>query len=135
MIMIRQWMPDSFTPVRTRSELRHPSLWVILLFGLLLAGCTDENKSAGPDSDQPKLQSAPSRWYAAENVARGAPIYAQHCAACHGNGGQGSFTWRKPDADGKYPPPPLNGTGHAWHHPMSILRTGVSFLFAETFQR
>ena len=24
-------------------------------------------------------------------------------------------------SDGKYPPPPLNGTGHAWHHPLNML--------------
>jgi len=23
--------------------------------------------------------------------------------------------------DGRFPPPPLNGTGHAWHHPKAVL--------------
>ena len=31
------------------------------------------------------------------------------------------FNWRKTQADGSYPPPPLNGTAHAWHHPLSVL--------------
>ena len=29
--------------------------------------------------------------------------------------------WRKPLADGSYPPPPLDGTAHAWHHPLKQL--------------
>ena len=28
---------------------------------------------------------------------------------------------RKMDANGKFPPPPLNGSAHAWHHPQSVL--------------
>ena len=35
---------------------------------------------------------------------------------------------RKRKPDGKYPPPPLNGSGHAWHHSRAMLhemiRTG-----------
>jgi len=54
-------------------------------------------------------------------VTRGGLLYAEHCAACHGKGGEGAFTWRQQGADGKFPPPPLNGTGHAWHHPFRVL--------------
>jgi mono/diheme cytochrome c family protein len=25
------------------------------------------------------------------------------------------------DANGKFPPPPLNGSAHAWHHPQQVL--------------
>jgi mono/diheme cytochrome c family protein len=46
---------------------------------------------------------------------------------CHGKSGQGSFSWRKQDADGKFPPPPLNGTGHAWHHPFRALGSQIKF--------
>ena len=48
-------------------------------------------------------------------------LYGEHCASCHGQQGEGAFNWRKAGADGKYPPPPLNGTGHAWHHPRKVL--------------
>jgi mono/diheme cytochrome c family protein len=29
--------------------------------------------------------------------------------------------WRTPDANGIYPPPPLNGSAHTWHHPLDVL--------------
>jgi mono/diheme cytochrome c family protein len=30
------------------------------------------------------------------------------------------------DAEGYFPPPPLNGTGHAWHHPQKVLHEVIS---------
>jgi mono/diheme cytochrome c family protein len=55
-------------------------------------------------------------------IQRGEILYAENCSSCHGTFGQGAFNWRKPGPDGKYKPPPLNGTGHAWHHPKQTLR-------------
>ena len=52
-------------------------------------------------------------------------VYAQHCANCHGESAQGTFAWRKRDADGKFPPPPLDGTAHAWHHPIRVLGSQI----------
>ena len=63
----------------------------------------------------------PPRWYSDSNVAAGASVYRAHCASCHGREGEGHPQWRRRDADGKFPPPPLNGTGHAWHHPAAAL--------------
>jgi mono/diheme cytochrome c family protein len=55
-------------------------------------------------------------------LAEGRRVFQQHCAVCHGSEAQGLVEdWKKPGADGKYPPPPLNGTAHAWHHPLSQL--------------
>lgn len=62
------------------------------------------------------------RWYTHEQVSRGKLLYEQHCAVCHGQSGEGlAEDWRKVDANGNYPPPPLNGTAHTWHHPMDVL--------------
>ena len=62
------------------------------------------------------------RWYTESYVRIGQRVYEQNCQACHGNQGQGlTDNWKKTLADGSYPPPPLNGTAHTWHHPMSIL--------------
>lgn len=65
------------------------------------------------------------RWYTPALVQRGATVFAQNCAECHGAGAEGTGDWRKANADGKYPPPPLNGSAHAWHHPLDMLRRVV----------
>ncbi len=49
-------------------------------------------------------------------IVAGASLYQRHCAACHGDNAEGDADWRQRDAEGKFPPPPLNGAGHAWHH-------------------
>ena len=65
------------------------------------------------------------RWYSASQLALGKKVFSDNCQVCHGAEGQGlAEDWRQPLADGSYPPPPLNGTAHTWHHPISsLLRT------------
>ena len=72
-------------------------------------------------------QQGVERWYTPENVARGAIVYAENCAVCHGQNGEGTENWRERTADGKLPPPPLNGTAHTWHHPIRVLGTQIKF--------
>lgn len=64
---------------------------------------------------------APARTTDAGLLARGAQAYRAHCAACHGSNAQGAFRWQQAGPDGKYPPPPLDASGHAWHHPRAAL--------------
>jgi mono/diheme cytochrome c family protein len=54
-------------------------------------------------------------------VARGKPVYAQQCAACHGAGMEGQPNWRERRPDGRLPAPPHDVTGHTWHHPDAVL--------------
>jgi mono/diheme cytochrome c family protein len=54
-------------------------------------------------------------------LRRGGELFQQNCAVCHGNQAQGAVNWQQRDAEGKFPAPPLNGTGHAWHHPKPVL--------------
>ncbi len=62
------------------------------------------------------------RWYSAGQVAAGAAVFAEHCAECHGGEAQGTVAdWRARLPDGSFPPPPLNGSAHTWHHPISVL--------------
>ncbi len=55
-------------------------------------------------------------------VSQGKAVFEQHCATCHGDRAQGDPQWRKRGPDGLFPPPPLDGSGHAWHHPTRQLR-------------
>lgn len=68
-------------------------------------------------------------------VEAGRTLFSQHCMVCHGAKGVGPKSdWRKRDADGKLPPPPLNGSAHTWHHSneqlMEVIKTG-SVAFGE----
>ena len=83
-------------------------------------------KARWTDTTAPANAPAPARWYTSEQVASGALLYAQNCASCHKPNAEGTADWMKRDANGNLPPPPLNGTAHTWHHPLSILRTVVS---------
>lgn len=49
-------------------------------------------------------------------VALGAQVYGQYCASCHGADLGGEPDWKIPNADGTYPAPPHDETGHTWHH-------------------
>lgn len=54
-------------------------------------------------------------------VSRGKPVYAQHCAACHGANMEGQPNWRERRPDGRLPAPPHDASGHTWHHPDAVL--------------
>jgi mono/diheme cytochrome c family protein len=66
-----------------------------------------------------------NRWYTQEQVAQGAPLYAKFCAECHGPKAASTTEWRKQDAEGYYPAPPLNGTAHTWHHQLPLLQRTI----------
>jgi thiol:disulfide interchange protein DsbC len=65
------------------------------------------------------------RWYSNEQVTQGEKLFRQNCAACHGQNAESTPNWKQTDANGNYPPPPLNGTAHAWHHDLDLLRRTV----------
>jgi mono/diheme cytochrome c family protein len=54
-------------------------------------------------------------------LALGKKIYAEHCAACHGVKLEGQPNWQKRLANGHFPAPPHDDSGHTWHHPMEVL--------------
>ncbi|MEW6330495.1 MAG: cytochrome c [Pseudomonadota bacterium] len=58
-------------------------------------------------------------------MMRGAKVYQENCATCHGVQAEGAPNWQRQGPDGKFPAPPLNGTGHAWHHPMAALKATI----------
>lgn len=71
----------------------------------------------------------------AAQVRRGAMVYAENCAACHGGALEGAEDWRTREADGAYRPPPHDDSGHTWHHSDKVLfeytKLGGAVLFAD----
>lgn len=65
------------------------------------------------------------RWYSDAQVEHGKKVFRQHCAVCHGQNAEATEHWKERAANGFFPPPPLNGTAHAWHHDLAILRRSV----------
>lgn len=97
-------------------RIRNKRLTATLLGWLLIAtGCTEYDNATA-------IVGPVERWYTPSQVAEGAVVFQEHCAQCHGEQAQGlTNDWRQTLADGSFPPPPLNGTAHAWHHPRSVL--------------
>jgi len=95
--------------------------WVLPI--LLLVGCDSDrdNKAAVSNTGSSQVSKTAIRTVDFPTVQLGFKLYRENCATCHGDQGQGAANWQQAGANGKYPAPPLNGTGHAWHHPMPVL--------------
>ncbi|WP_156972378.1 cytochrome c [Nitrosospira sp. NpAV] len=74
---------------------------------------------SAPPAAEPKNLAA--RKLDPEKIKRGEAVYRANCANCHGPNGEATPGWRTPGADGRYPPPPLDGSAHAWHHSTETL--------------
>ena len=61
---------------------------------------------------------AVSAWLVSRHAetARGARLYAEHCASCHGWNLEGQPDWMTRLPNGRLPAPPHDATGHTWHH-------------------
>ncbi len=86
------------------------SIGVVLV--ALISGCGEETVKG--------------RWYTQAQVERGTVVFSENCASCHGRSAQGTFNWKTPLEDGSYPPPPLNGSAHAWHHSFDMLARTIN---------
>jgi mono/diheme cytochrome c family protein len=85
-------------------------------FALLLLSACDQPPFASL-GDTP-----PDRYADSKQIARGKAVYEANCRVCHGTAGMGPpGDWRIRDADGRFPPPPLDDSAHAWHHPAADL--------------
>lgn len=81
---------------------------------VLMVSCTSEQRAAEELVEN-------ERWYSDKQVENGAAVYAQYCISCHLAEAKGTENWKKTLPDGSYPPPPLNGTAHTWHHSIEVL--------------
>ena len=56
-----------------------------------------------------------------DSAPRGAALYAEHCAACHGADLEGAPDWKSARPSGRLPAPPHDAAGHTWHHGDALL--------------
>ena len=112
-----------------QSSIPSASRAALPLVVLLLSACGESSSkpTTGPATAAPAIATvAPARVTDAGQLARGAKIYKANCAVCHGGRAQGTMNWQKPGLDGKYPPPPIDGSAHAWHHPTAVLKDVIA---------
>jgi mono/diheme cytochrome c family protein len=83
---------------------------IVLSSVLFLTGCFD----SGDTDDKAK-----------NSVQLGNATFDKNCVVCHGEYGQGlTKDWKQKNEDGTFPAPPVNGSGHAWHHsPKALMNT------------
>ncbi len=100
------------------NKLCSSAVLLVMVSGLIACNQQPTELSAGTGN-------SPSRNFTKSQLAMGQKVYETHCVRCHGVNAVGNAQWRKPEDDGKYPPPPLNGTGHAWHHSRAVLKNVI----------
>ncbi len=98
---------------------------ILLLLGL--TACSKETTISPGDALDKILgtsqhEQAVVRNFDPAQIERGRTLFQKNCAGCHGEYAQGTADWRKPLDNGRYPPPPLNGTAHEWHHSTDELK-------------
>jgi len=103
------------------------SRWLLSLMLLLaLNACDIQTEQTIRNKNGQETKTASSLINSKEQLDLGQKLYADNCSVCHGKTGQGYSLWRRRDAEGYWPPPPLNGSGHSWHHPLDDLRKKIS---------
>ena len=64
-------------------------------------------------------------------IIRGKNIYENNCVSCHQVNLVGAENWKGLDEDGHRKAPPLNGTGHTWHHDDATLHNIIKYGLAK----
>ncbi|HEB58974.1 MAG TPA: cytochrome c [Gammaproteobacteria bacterium] len=105
----------------------HKVLFVGIALSLLAACSAEDPPAAAPEPTTPALEAAGNaapldRGLEFGRVITGGKLFEQYCASCHGTRAEGDPGWQRRDAQGRFPPPPLDGTGHAWHHSRDVLK-------------
>jgi mono/diheme cytochrome c family protein len=64
-------------------------------------------------------------------IAKGKIAYENNCVSCHQINLSGAENWKGLDEDGHRKAPPLNGTGHTWHHDDKTLHSIIKYGLAK----
>ncbi len=91
-------------------------LWALIaLLAMFIAACSKEEPDKTAVSPPPAPAAVESvRSLDPALLARGAQLFGEHCALCHGPRAQGHPDWQTP-GDGSFAAaPPLDGTGNDW---------------------
>ena len=64
-------------------------------------------------------------------IERGKIAYNNNCVSCHMINLAGASDWKGVDEDGHRKAPPLNGTGHTWHHDDKTLHAIIKYGLAK----
>ena len=107
--------------------MRSGLLLVVVAVLLVLAGCSNAADTTTTFS-VPALPGSPTvpegeplRELDSDKIAAGENLYAGLCASCHGADLKGDPDWQVMNADGSFPPPPQDSSGHTWHHGDDLL--------------
>ena len=60
-------------------------------------------------------------------ITRGKVAYENNCVSCHMINLAGAENWKRLDEDGHRKAPPLDGTGHTWHHDDKTLHSIIKY--------
>ncbi len=97
------------------------TILVVLIATLLVTAC--ENRGEGGT----KTPSGVAAMAQPVSNAAGRALFEKNCSQCHGRFAQGATDWRRRMSNGLWPPPPLDGSGHAWHHSRTALIDKIRF--------
>jgi mono/diheme cytochrome c family protein len=93
---------------------------IIAVAGILIVAIAVYSNQATniviPPNDTSVTTDLSKRWFTDQQVKLGENIFKNNCAICHGEKAEKTINWKQTLPDGSYPPPPLNGSAHAWHH-------------------
>ena len=93
--------------------------FLILIFFLFMTETTYSHSHFPITRDSPSM------------IIRGKINYKNNCVSCHQVNLIGAENWKGLDKDGHRKAPPLNGTGHTWHHDDATLHNIIKYGLAK----
>ncbi|MHB8623267.1 MAG: c-type cytochrome [Sulfuricaulis sp.] len=99
----------------------------VVAMALLLIGGCGKNVPPAPSATDSVPAPQANQSFSAASLSRGARLYQENCAECHGPEAQGHPDWRNPQVVAA---PPLDGSGNAWKRKkqdlIAVIKNGVS---------